>query len=127
MSIYTSLGVTVSSKIADGFRELLGMLSHDVPVVASLAEDGSITAIWQDRNHFNEYDSKDYATVMGFLERYPENLYCYEVLTEGYEPMIRGTYGLNFSTKIVYDVYGKRFDPRGGIVSRSIRRRRGKR
>ena len=126
MSIYTSLGVTVSPKIAGSFREILRTLTHDVPDIATLGDDGSITAIWQDRKHFNEYDSDDYSTVMRFLKGFPEDLYCYEVLTEGYEPEVRGAYSLNFSTKTVYDVYGKQFDPRGSIVSRSICRRRRK-
>lgn len=52
MSQYTSLGVTVSPMAADGFLEMIGRLVYGEPDQLAKTDDGAVTAIWQDRNHF---------------------------------------------------------------------------
>lgn len=126
MSQYTSLGVTVSPAIADGFLEAIGSLDYGNPDQLARSEDGSVTAIWENRNHFDLYSSDTYRGVIGFLRGMPEDSYSFESITEGYEPDIGGTFGFNFSTKTVYEVYGKPFSLGKAVISKSgiLRRRR---
>ena len=105
MTYFTSLGVTVSSRLSPGFMELLRSL--DVrPDFISRTPSGSVSAVWQDHNHFDESD-RDYNAVMDFLDSFEDDEWCYEVVHEGCEPEVRGSYGLNFSTRVVYEMDGE--------------------
>lgn len=118
MSQYTSLGITVSPVIADGFVEIVRGLDFGEPDQLARTDDGSVTAVWENRNHL--CDSPEYRAIMEFLEGIPEDLYSYESITEGYEPETGGGYGFNFSTRTVYEVYGTPFGlGKGKTVSRS--------
>lgn len=123
MSQYTSLGVTVSPLIADGFVRMLEGLDETPDKLARM-DNGSVTAIWEYRNHFNAYASDSYRAIMDFLRQIPEDLYQYESITEDYEPEEGGTYGLNFYTYTVYEVFGEPFRLGKKTVSKSRKPRR---
>lgn len=123
MSQYTSLGVTVSPVVADGFLEMIGRLAYGEPDQLARTDDGAVTAIWQDRNHFDQYSSDEYRAIMAFLDRIPSELYSYQSITEDYEPEVGGDYGFNFETRVVYEVYGKPIRL-GKTVSKSWKRGR---
>lgn len=121
MTYFTSLGVTVSSRISPAFMELLRSLD-DRPDLIFRTPSGSISAVWQDHNHFDETD-RDYNAVMGFLDNFEEDEWCYEVVPEGCEPEVCGTYGLNFSTRVVYEMEGEEVSLFGKEVrSNSLKR-----
>lgn len=124
MGLYTSLGVTVSPVVADGFIELLENLEYEIPDQLARTDYGAVTAVWQNRKHFNAFDSDTYCRVMDFLEGIPENLFSYENITESYGPEIRGSYGFNFSTYTTYDVYGKPLRLGKKVLSKSRKQRR---
>ena len=105
MTYFTSLGVTVSSRISPAFMELLRSL-EDHPDIVARTPSGSVSAVWQDHNHFDESD-RDYNAVMGFLRNFEDDEWCFEVVHEGCEPEVYGNYGLNFSTKVVYEMDGE--------------------
>ena len=123
MSQYTSLGVTVSPMAADGFLEMIGRLAYGEPDQLAKTDDGAVTAIWQDRNHFDRYSSDEYRAIMAFLDGIPSELYSYQSITEDYEPEVGGDYGFNFETRVVYEVYGKPIRL-GKTVSKSWKRGR---
>ena len=121
MTYFTSLGVTVSSRISPAFMELLRSL-EDRPDIVARTPSGSISAVWQDHNHFDETDS-DYNAVMDFLRNFEDDEWCFEVVHEGYEPEVYGNYGLNFSTKVVYEMDGEEISLFGKEVrSNSLKR-----
>ena len=107
MSQYTSLGVTVSPVAADGFLEMIGRLAYGEPDQLARSDDGAVTAVWQDRNHFDQYSSDEYRAIMAFLNGIPSELYAYESITEDYEPETGGDYQFDFERVVVYHLYGK--------------------
>lgn len=115
------MGVTVSPVVADGFVRMLEDLEYEKPDRTARTEDGAVTAIWEDRNHFNSFASDSYRAVMDFLNGIPDDLYQYESVTEDYEPETGGSFGLNFYTYTVYEVFGEPFTLDRKAVSKNRR------
>ena len=107
MSTYTSLGVTVSPEVAIYFLRFLKTL-EDRPDTVTQDNDGSVSAVWEDRNHFDPWSSNsDYNSVVQFLRDLGEENYIYESVTEDGEPIIEGAYYFGFARVTRYDVYGE--------------------
>ena len=107
MSTYTSLGVTVSPEVAIYFLRFLKTL-RDRPDTVTQDNDGSVSAVWEDRNHFDPWSSNsDYNSVVQFLRDLGEENYIYESVTENGEPIIEGAYYFGFARVTRYDVYGE--------------------
>ena len=107
MSTYTSLGVTVSPEVAIYFLRFLKTL-RDRPDTVTQDNDGSVSAVWEDRNHFDPWSSNsDYNSVVQFLRDLGEENYIYESVTEDGEPIIEGAYYFGFARVTRYDVYGE--------------------
>ena len=130
MSVYTSLGVTVAPEEGMHFLRFLKKLDSQ-PDTVSQGNDGSVSAIWEDRNHFDAYsDDEDYDAIMSFLESLDDDKYVYESVTEGCEPEIGGSYYFGFARVVHYDVYGEPVDldavsenrKRKGLLARLRRR-----
>ncbi len=129
MSVYTSLGVTVSPEASLYFLRLLKTLSI-TPDHLTRVFDGSVNAVWEEHNHFDSYSSEDYRTVMSFLQSLDEKDYVYESVTEDCMPEIGGGYYFGFARVVTYKLDG---DPIGldDVVSENRRigffRRKGSR
>lgn len=121
MTQYTSLGVTVSPSLAGPFLGVIAQLVHESPDQLSRTDDGAVTAVWQNRNHFDECGSDDYRRIMDFLNGADANEYSYESISEGYEPIVNGYFGLNFETTTVYRVFGTPIEIGGPVTSRSVK------
>ena len=105
MSFYTSLGVTVSPPYSSAFLEFIGADGFEKPDLVYM-DGGSVSAVWQDHNHFDPYSSEQYNWLMDFLKSIGEDNYIYESVSEGCEPEVRGNYCFGFATKTVYEMYG---------------------
>ena len=105
MSVYTTLGVTVSPEAGIYFLRFLKTL-RDRPDRVTQDNDGTVSALWEDRNHFDEYSDCDYSTILDFLDNLGEENYISESITEDGEPDIRGGYYFGFARRITYDLYG---------------------
>ena len=109
MSVYTTLGVTVSPEAGIYFLRFLKTL-RDRPDRVTQDNDGTVSALWEDRNHFDEYSDCDYSTILDFLDNLGEENYISESITEDGEPEIRGGYYFGFARRITYDLYGDPVD-----------------
>ncbi|WP_400223790.1 hypothetical protein [Methanomethylophilus alvi] len=109
MSVYTTLGVTVSPEAGIYFLRFLKTL-RDRPDRVTQDNDGTVSALWEDRNHFDEYSDCDYSTILDFLDNLGEENYISESITEDGEPDIRGGYYFGFARRITYDLYGDPVD-----------------
>ena len=109
MSVYTTLGVTVSPEAGIYFLRFLKTL-RDRPDRVTQDNDGSVSALWEDRNHFDEYSDCDYSTILDFLDNLGEENYISESITEDGEPDIRGGYYFGFARRITYELYGDPVD-----------------
>lgn len=109
MSVYTTLGVTVSPEAGIYFLRFLKTL-RDRPDKVTQDNDGTVSALWEDRNHFDEYSDCDYSTILDFLDNLGDENYISESITEGGEPDIRGGYYFGFARRITYDLYGDPVD-----------------
>ena len=122
MSTYTSLGVTVSPEVAIYFLRFLKTL-RDRPDTVTQDNDGSVSAVWEDRNHFDPWSSNsDYNSVVQFLRDLGEENYIYESVTEDGEPIIEGAYYFGFARVTRYDVYGEPVDL-NAVISESSKKR----
>ena len=122
MSTYTSLGVTVSPEVAIYFLRFLRTL-RDRPDTVTQDNDGSVSAVWEDRNHFDPWSSNsDYNSVVQFLRDLGEENYIYESVTEDGEPIIEGAYYFGFARVTRYDVYGEPVDL-NAVISESRKKR----
>ena len=121
MSVYTTLGVTVSPEAGIYFLRFLKTL-RDRPDRVTQDNDGTVSALWENRNHFDEYSDCDYSTILDFLDNLGEENYISESITEDGEPDIRGGYYFGFARRITYDLYGDPVDL--DTVMSSNRRRR---
>ena len=122
MSTYTSLGVTVSPEVAIYFLRFLKTL-RDRPDTVTQGNDGSVSAVWEDRNHFDPWSSNsDYNSVVQFLRNLGEENYIYESVTEDGEPIIEGAYYFGFARVTRYDVYGEPVDL-NAVISESRKKR----
>ena len=122
MSTYTSLGVTVSPEVAIYFLRFLKTL-RDRPDTVTQDNDGSVSAVWEDRNHFDPWSSNsDYNSVVQFLRDLGEENYIYESVTEDGEPVIEGAYYFGFARVTRYDVYGEPVDL-NAVISESRKKR----
>ena len=122
MSCYTSLGVTVSPEVAIYFLRFLKTL-RDRPDTVTQDNDGSVSAVWEDRNHFDPWSSNsDYNSVVQFLRDLGEENYIYESVTEDGEPVIEGAYYFGFARVTRYDVYGEPVDL-NAVISESRKKR----
>ena len=122
MSTYTSLGVTVSPEVAIYFLRFLKTL-RDRPDTVTQDNDGSVSAVWEDRNHFDPWSSNsDYNIVVQFLRDLGEENYIYESVTEDGEPVIEGAYYFGFARVTRYDVYGEPVDL-NAVISESRKKR----
>ena len=121
MSCYTSLGVTVAPEEGMHFLRFLKKLD-DQPDTVSQGNDGSVSAVWEDRNHFDEYSDCDYTTILEFLDNLGDDNYISESITEDGEPDIRGGYYFGFARRTTYDLYGEPVDL--NTVSSENRKRR---
>ena len=122
MSTYTSLGVTVSPEVAIYFLRFLKTL-RDRPDTVTQDNDGSVSAVWEDRNHFDPWSSNsDYNSVVQFLRDLGEENYIYESVTEDGEPIIEGAYYFGFARVTLYDVYGEPVDL-NAVISESRKKR----
>ena len=109
MSVYTTLGVTVSPEAGIYFLRFLKTL-RDRPDRVTQDNDGTVSALWENRNHFDEYSDCDYSTILDFLDNLGEENYISESITEDGEPDIRGGYYFGFAKRITYDLYGDPVD-----------------
>ena len=109
MSVYTTLGVTVSPEAGIYFLRFLKTL-RDRPDRVTQDNDGTVSALWEDRNHFDEYSDCDYSTILDFLDNLGEENYISESITEDGQPDIRGGYYFGFARRITYDLYGDPVD-----------------
>ena len=109
MSVYTTLGVTVSPEAGIYFLRFLKTL-RDRPDRVTQDNDGTVSALWEDRNHFDEYSDCDYSTILDFLDNLGEENYISESITEDGEPDIRGGYYFGFARRITYDRDGDPVD-----------------
>ena len=109
MSVYTTLGVTVSPEAGIYFLRFLKTL-RDRPDRVTQDNDGTVSALWEDRNHFDEYSDCDYSMILDFLDNLGEENYISESITEDGEPDIRGGYYFGFARRITYDLYGDPVD-----------------
>ena len=109
MSVYTTLGVTVSPEAGIYFLRFLKTL-RDRPDRVTQDNDGTVSALWEDRNHFDEYSDCDYSTILDFLDNLGDENYISESITEDGEPEIRGGYYFGFARRITYDLYGDPVD-----------------
>ena len=109
MSVYTTLGVTVSPEAGIYFLRFLKTL-RDRPDRVTQDNDGTVSALWEDRNHFDEYSDCDYSTILDFLDNLGEENYISESITEDGEPEIRGGYYFGFARRITYELYGDPVD-----------------
>lgn len=121
MSVYTTLGVTVSPEAGIYFLRFLKTL-RDRPDRVTQDNDGTVSALWEDRNHFDEYSDCDYSTILDFLDNLGEENYISESITEDGEPEIRGGYYFGFARRITYDLYGDPVDL-NSVMSGNRRRR----
>lgn len=121
MSVYTTLGVTVSPEAGIYFLRFLKTL-RDRPDKVTQDNDGTVSALWEDRNHFDEYSDCDYSTILDFLDNLGEENYISESITEDGEPDIRGGYYFGFARRITYDLYGDPVDL-NSVMSGNRRRR----
>ena len=121
MSVRTSLGVTVSPETGIFFLRFLKTLKEK-PDKVSQENDGSVSAVWEDRNHFDAYSDSEYRTVIGFLENLGEENYIYESVTEDEEPVIGGGYYFGFARVVRYEVYGESVDL-NAVTSENRKRR----
>lgn len=121
MSVYTTLGVTVSPEAGIYFLRFLKTL-RDRPDKVTQDNDGTVSALWEDRNHFDEYSDCDYSTILDFLDNLGEENYISESITEDGEPDIRGGYYFGFARRITYDLYGNPVDL-NTVMSGNRRRR----
>ena len=121
MSVYTTLGVTVSPEAGMYFLRFLKTL-RDRPDRVTQDNDGTVSALWEDRNHFDEYSDCDYSTILDFLDNLGEENYISESITEDGEPDIRGGYYFGFARRITYDLYGDPVDL-NTVMSGNRRRR----
>lgn len=121
MSVYTTLGVTVSPEAGIYFLRFLKTL-RDRPDRVTQDNDGTVSALWEDRNHFDEYSDCDYSTILDFLDNLGEENYISESITEDGEPDIRGGYYFGFARRITYDLYGDPVDL-NSVMSDNRRRR----
>ena len=109
MSVYTTLGVTVSPEAGIHFLRFLKTLRNR-PDRVTQDNDGTVSALWENRNHFDEYSDCDYSTILDFLDNLGEENYISESITEDGEPDIRGGYYFGFAKRITYDLYGDPVD-----------------
>ena len=109
MSVYTTLGVTVSPEAGIYFLRFLKTLRNR-PDRVTQDNDGTVSALWENRNHFDEYSDCDYSTILDFLDNLGEENYISESITEDGEPDIRGGYYFGFAKRITYDLYGDPVD-----------------
>ena len=109
MSCYTSLGITVSPSAGLHFLRFLRTL-EEAPDTVARTKDGAVTAIWEDRNHFDEYSDSEYSKIIEFTENLGDGEYVYESVTEGEAPVLGGRYSFGFARVVAYDVYGERID-----------------
>ena len=121
MSVYTTLGVTVSPEAGIYFLRFLKTL-RDRPDRVTQDNDGTVSALWEDRNHFDEYSDCDYSTILDFLDNLGEENYISESITEDGEPDIRGGYYFGFARRITYNLYGDPVDL-NSVMSGNRRRR----
>ena len=122
MSTYTSLGVTVSPEVAIYFLRFLKTL-RDRPDTVTQDNDGSVSAVWEDRNHFDPWSSNsDYNSVVQFLRDLGEENYIYESVTEDGDPVIEGAYYFGFARVTRYDVYGEPVNL-NAVISESRKKR----
>ena len=109
MSVYTTLGVTVSPEAGIYFLRFLKTL-RDRPDKVTQDNDGTVSALWEDRNHFDEFSDCDYSTILDFLDNLGDENYISESITEDGEPDIRGGYYFGFARTITYELYGDPVD-----------------
>lgn len=121
MSVYTTLGVTVSPEAGIYFLRFLKTL-RDRPDRVTQDNDGTVSALWENRNHFDEYSDCDYSTILDFLDNLGDENYISESITEDGEPDIRGGYYFGFARRITYDLYGDPVDL-NSVMSDNRRRR----
>ena len=121
MSVYTTLGVTVSPEAGIYFLRFLKTL-RDRPDRDTQDNDGTVSALWENRNHFDEYSDCDYSTILDFLDNLGDENYISESITEDGEPDIRGGYYFGFARRITYDLYGDPVDL-NSVMSDNRRRR----
>ena len=126
MSVYTTLGVTVSPEAGIYFLRFLKTL-RDRPDRVTQDNDGTVSALWEDRNHFDEYSDCDYSTILDFLDNLGEENYISESITEDGEPDIRGGYYFGFARRITYDLYGDPVDLNTVMSGNRMRRFFGRR
>ena len=126
MSVYTTLGVTVSPEAGIYFLRFLKTL-RDRPDRVTQDNDGTVSALWENRNHFDEYSDCDYSTILDFLDNLGDENYISESITEDGEPDIRGGYYFGFVRRITYDLYGDPVDLNTVMSGNRMRRFFGRR
>ena len=122
MSLYTSLGITVSPDAARYFLQYLTTLEERPDYVRRM-QDGTVSAVWENHNHFDGYtQSSEYPRIIEFLEGLGWENYVYESVTEDSEPVVAGGYSFGFSRVMTYRMYGDSVDL-NAVVSHNRKRR----
>ena len=121
MSLYTSLGISVSPEAGRYLIQFLRTLEEKPDHVCRM-QDGTISAVWENHNHFDMYTkSSEYSRIIEFLEGLGWDNYAYESITEDSEPVVAGGYSFGFSRVTTYRMYGDSIDI-GAVVSHNRKR-----
>ncbi len=133
MSLYTSLGITVSPEAARYFLQYLSSLDERPDHVSRL-HDGTVSAVWEHHNHFDPYtSSSEYKKIIDFLDGLGWENYVFESVTEDSEPVVAGGYSFGFARVTTYRMYGDDVDIAAVVSqnrkprSRLLQRLRGRR
>ncbi|MBR6038696.1 MAG: hypothetical protein IKP53_08265 [Candidatus Methanomethylophilaceae archaeon] len=108
MSFYTSTGLTVSPEYGEEFLRILAREPEDRPDEVRRTSDGSVTAVWKDRNHFDS--SEMYDRISEFLDGISEDDYGMEIIDEDWDADRRGYYPLGFYASLEYHLDGSPVD-----------------
>ena len=104
MSYYTSTGITVSPEYGEEFLRILAKYPEDAPDEVRRTSDGSVTAVWKDRNHFDSGEM--YGRISEFLYDISEDDYGMEIIDEDWDAEVRGNYPLGFYASLEYHLDG---------------------
>lgn len=115
MSSYTSLGVTVSPEVSVSFLMFIRTIA-DSPDYVCREKDGSVSAVWENRNHFDAASiGSEYLKIIGFLKELGEMHYVYESVTDD-ESFVGGRYHFGFARVVRYEMYGEMVNLKDAIL-----------
>ena len=114
MSVYTTLCVSVSPEVGLYFMRFMKEI-REKPNKVSKDSDGTVTALWENRNHFDAASiGSEYLKIIGFLKELGEMHYVYESVTDD-ESFVGGRYHFGFARVVRYEMYGDPMDLNGFV------------